>query len=348
MIPRAILLILIVASAAAPLHAGEGRKPIWEPTTITAPGRYVVVRNITSDAPILQIDGVDGVEIDLNGMRLDGGASPAPVIQATLSDDFVVRDGTIAGGSAAVRVSQSDGVVVEGVQVASSTVAGSDGIEIEGAANINVQDNQVREREGEGITVTGAPNVSVTAEISNNEIRETGTGIRVTDGGSVSIAENTVAVTNVGGGIEVDGADSILVVVNVVEDTGGPGVSLVRTRGCKLYNNAIDRAGAAGLDFGGDDCLILDNVISNSADDGLTLRGNRNHVVGNTFNSNGTAGSGCGLVFFGVDNLYRANLARGNAGCGCAGGPPATNDVCETGAAGSNTSHGDNYMPGQL
>jgi hypothetical protein len=54
-----------------------------------------------------------------------------------------------------------------------------------------------------------------------------------------------------------------------------------------------------------------------------------------------------GLTLFGSDNVYRGNIARGNNGePGDCSNPSATTDFCDEGA--NNTSHGDNYMPGQM
>ncbi len=55
---------------AAPAFADEGRIPIYERTTISVPGSYVVTRDIVIDADYaIRIDA-SPVQIDLNGFTL--------------------------------------------------------------------------------------------------------------------------------------------------------------------------------------------------------------------------------------------------------------------------------------
>ena len=67
------------------------------------------------------------------------------------------------------------------------------------------------------------------------------------------------------------------------------------------------------------------------------------HLIEGNVRSDNTK-HGLHLQASSFQNVYRSNTARNNNGNGCPGVGNA--DFCDEGAA--NTSHGDNYMPGQL
>ena len=68
----AAVLALFVALFAGSLSADEGRIPLYEQTTITMPGSYIVTRNISAAAgPVLTIVA-EGVTVDLNGFEING------------------------------------------------------------------------------------------------------------------------------------------------------------------------------------------------------------------------------------------------------------------------------------
>ena len=101
-----LTLVILICAVALPALAAEGRIPIWQyPTIITAPGKYIVTRNISAAGgpmPVIQIQ-VPDVDIDINGFTLDASGSPVPVIYI-IDDivDVVIRNGNLVGGSASV------------------------------------------------------------------------------------------------------------------------------------------------------------------------------------------------------------------------------------------------------
>ena len=133
--------------------------------------------------------------------------------------------------------------------------------------------------------------------------------------------------------------------------------------GCEVSGNLwengtllVARSGNAILDnvlhatWGYDGILVFDgasdnrvfrNTVSARMGNGISVRGSHNQVVDNVLNGNG----GFGLLFGASSsgNVFRGNSARGNDGSDC---PTANTDFCDYGT--SNTSHGDNYMPGRL
>ena len=98
------LLFILCASSWLPASlAADGAIPIWEPTTINQPGRYVVTRNITHNVnPVISIDA-DNVFLDLNGFKIEGDAQIFAADVILVSGDGVTpaRDGTAQGTAGA-------------------------------------------------------------------------------------------------------------------------------------------------------------------------------------------------------------------------------------------------------
>ena len=88
---RTALLLAIVLLPLGSLLAADGATPIWEPTTITESGKYILTRNI--DGPINI--AADGVDLDLNGFTVDTGPSGAVAIGASNVSGINVHDGRL-------------------------------------------------------------------------------------------------------------------------------------------------------------------------------------------------------------------------------------------------------------
>ena len=100
--------LAILLATVAPAFAGEGRIPIWEPTAITAAGKYIVTRNINGPPGVPVIDILaSGVDIELNGQTLVG--SGAPVIRAVGHDTITIRNGSVFGDVACIQVVSAPG-----------------------------------------------------------------------------------------------------------------------------------------------------------------------------------------------------------------------------------------------
>jgi hypothetical protein len=85
----ASVLPVVCLLATLPLIAGDGAIPIWEATTITEKGSYVLTRDI--EEGLLSITAND-VDLDLNGFRLNGNE---PALLATSVRGLTVHDGSV-------------------------------------------------------------------------------------------------------------------------------------------------------------------------------------------------------------------------------------------------------------
>jgi len=146
----ASVLPVVCLFAALPLIAADGAIPIWEPTTITEPGKYVVTRDISGGIGI----EADDVELDLNGFTIadastqivaydvqglvlyNGYTQGEEHVFLTNVTDFVVRGLVFNGGEDGLRISGSSRGLVE------NNFANVEGILVEGS-HITVRNNHV-------------------------------------------------------------------------------------------------------------------------------------------------------------------------------------------------------------
>src|SRR6059036_1071883 len=89
--------------------ADEGRIPIFQPTTITQPGHYIVTRNISAPGTVVRI-ATDDVVLDLNGhslTSLSGCAGDVPYVifidGLAGARDVVIRNGHLVNGCNGIR-----------------------------------------------------------------------------------------------------------------------------------------------------------------------------------------------------------------------------------------------------
>jgi len=334
-------LIALSAIAALPAWAAEGRTPIWEPTVISNPGKYIVTQNISSaGGPVIDIL-VSDVDIDLNGMRLETGALD-PIIQGQ-GENITIRNGALFGGTAGIRLNGVQNVTVEDVKSVSSNGAG---IELIDATGYAIRRNQIIKCSTIGIFVASIPGTEASGILQDNHVIECQEGINLDDASSTILKYNRVENAFGSFGIRIANSFGIILDRNTVQDAAAQGIWVEGSFACKLYNNTVLRTRGPGIDVVGTfDSLFLDNVVSQTENDGMVIAGERNHIEGNVLNSNGAGGvQGYGLLLLGPGNVFRRNTARNNFGPAAAcPGFPATPDVCDVPAA--SDSFGDNYMP---
>jgi len=338
-----IALAVLSAIAAIPAWAAEGRTPIWEPTNILKPGKYIVTRDIAIPAGIVINIASDNVDIDLNGFRLETlGADP--VISGS-GENITIRDGVVFGGAAGISLAGTQNVTIEDVKSIGSTGAG---IEMFDTTGFALRRNQTVDCGTIGIAVAPVPGTETSGILEDNQIIRCQEGINIDDASSTILRLNRVEETNGSFGIRVGNSFGVLLDRNTVQDARGQGIWIEGSFACKLHNNLVLRSGGVGIELAGTmDSLLLDNVVSQSTLDGVVIGGERNHIERNVMNFNGAgggAGGGWGLLIFDPANVYRGNTARGNGGNpAVCPGAPATTDVCDS--SGASTSFGDNFMP---
>ncbi len=337
------LLLAAVALGAAALvvapigtaEAAEARVPLYTTTTITAPGTYVLTRNVTGAGPLISIQASD-VDIDLNGFNLTPTSGAA--VNAQNQSRISVHDGFIANGTNAVRFDGVDTGRVERVNVVGSTAAALSFTKCNG---IVVRDVIVRNTTAEGVlfdaSASATPGV---VEVSDSLFSGIGTiAISLKNAASSLVAKNGINSTGARGML-FDTCSALTVRDNIVRSTGFAGFALIGSSGCQVTGNIVRLPTNEGIivDQNSNENMIARNQVTGGLITGILVGGDRNVLDRNQSNSNGN----WGIQFngFSNDNVYRTNMARGNTGGGCAGGPA---DFCDQG--GGNTTFGDNFLP---
>jgi parallel beta-helix repeat protein len=216
--------VTVCLMIAAPLIAGDGAVPIWEPTTITEPGKYILTRNITSSSgPVLFIDSANDVHLDLGGFTVLYTGTSSYAIRATNTGSVTIRNGT-------VKVQGTDHPV--GVELVECTGYDLNHLNIEVSSPGSV--------------------TAIQAQASNGVIRQ-----NVINGGPVSVSDGAAqvvgnTVTNASNGIHVSTSSTIGVVVadNLVVDCGA-GIVAAYTTGGTIARNTVRGCSGVGIHMTG-------------------------------------------------------------------------------------------------
>jgi parallel beta-helix repeat protein len=342
-----IAILIVVCLAATSVFAGEGRTPIWKPTSISAPGKYIVTRNISAGSVVIEIVS-DGVDIDLNGMVLEGGAADPIIDGSSGVSNITIRNGKLRSGSDAVVLSGGRGYVVEDLDISGG---GFSGIRVEGT-DVAIRRNQISDRGAVGILVDAGPFSAAVGDVDSNIVENCSEGIIVERGGALTIRDNQVRRSFGSFGIRTGFSGGVLVIENTVQESASFGIVIEATNDCKVYNNLASRNGLAGagggiaMVGGSSNCLVLDNVASENVAAGMLVDGVGNHIERNVLNFNGAGG----LVFTPASdaNIYSDNTGRFNGPppgpCAMPSPCPAP-DLCDDGGFGiPNTSKFDNVF----
>lgn len=319
----------------------EGKTAIYAPTTIAAPGSYILTRNITGAAPLITITSSD-VTLDLNGFTLESTSTTVGyVITATSVDRVSIFGGRTKAGARGVSLEFVNGAVIRDLVVNASS---SIGINLYQVKDFVVSDCSVENPGGPGI-LADLSDFSGQGVIERNHVYSSGLdGIFVTslDGGAI---RGNLIIDSSQRGIYVQSSESVAIQGNTVVGAITEGISIPSGTGLRVVENIVRGSGSDGLRIGASDVTILRNLSTANTSDGLLASGDQLLIAGNQ----SAANSKKGLHFDASADrcVYRANFARGNLGggpgCGAAGG---TNDFCNEGTV--NSSPNDNFMPSRM
>jgi hypothetical protein len=267
---RRIAVAAVSLLTAVPLFAANGVIPIWEPTTITEPGRYVAIRNLVEASPgvgavlVIQADDVD---IDLNGFSVSaqsfGGRTAAlggeDLIIASGVSGLRIHDGAILSSEDTIWLDNVTHFAIRRLVVrqiigvgnpASISVSGSDGVvEDNEAESFSIQGDRIHVRDNRGghLTLSGSA-----CEISDNLM---GDGITVygdTSTGNL-VLNNVVS----GSGVRIDGRRNHIE-GNTITDSVVFGLHFTDLSLDNVYRGNTARGnngtGCTGTSSGGDLC----------------------------------------------------------------------------------------------
>lgn len=296
--PLARLLFACAAvTAFASASAGDGRIPLYEPTTITESGHYIVTNDFeAASGPALRIEALD-VTIDLNGYVVRGDVVTAPTpgehhlwlrngrIVGMLAKSFTADARSMGSGP----LSAVDPLVVRLTEI--TGLAG--GISFDPCVGFDMRDSRI-----DGAVSLRGNVGALHAQIVGNTVL-----------GSVSIGDLTDSVirgNSVRSDLAIDagdlGSDD-----NVVEDNVVRGhVKLIVSGAPGSIRNVVRNNQAGAIDVDTDENHIVGNSVRKGS---ITVNGSKNLIEGNA-----VQGPTIGLILNGNNNVWRNNILHNNAG----------------------------------
>lgn len=339
------------------------------PVTIAAPGSFVLTGGLTAPPnglPLLSIaiapPAAPGqhVAIDLHGFVLNNAANPGAAVIAFTGPaprEVVIRNGTLIGGNEGFQAAGGGRkVVLEDVQIGNSAL---NGVHLSSVENIVIRRCVITASGGNGILIDSPGGVGLHGTIEENLIKGTILGGIVVaanpvGGGTILLKKNQLDEIGTagpipGGAISLLDAEPCLVSENTVRGSGGMGIYGFSLEGCQFIDNVLSDTAGDGihLDANSEDNFLIHNAVRGSATDAVHVAGHRNNIEANVMHSTAPGGAGFGLHFAAgsTGNHFGRNSAVGNLGAPCVF--PVSADFCDdNGPGGSNYSFGDNMMPG--
>ena len=209
-------------SAGGPARAAEGRIPIFEATTISKPGKYIVTRNITTSsgsAAIYVFGSAGSVDVDLNGFTVTSTAAGAWVIRGAFLENLTVRNGTIVGTptTGGILTQNCELSAVEDVTIENTDV----GIQLLDTRQYLVRGNTISTTVSHGVLVnqSGDPANRSGCVIKRNVAVDSGSmGMNISLGGS--LVEGNVVNGSAGWGLYLLGNSNTGYKNNTTGDNG--------------------------------------------------------------------------------------------------------------------------------
>jgi riboflavin synthase alpha subunit len=292
-----VFFAFVAAAAVVSASADEGRIPLFEPTTITESGHYVVTNDFESTSgPAIRIEALD-VTIDLGGHVVSGDVVTAP----TAGEHHLwLKNGRIVGAlsksyTAGARSTGSGPLsAVDPMVVRLTDVTGlAGGINFDPCVGFEMRNARI---DG-GVILRG--NVgALHAQILDSTVL-----------GSVAIGDLTDSVIR-GNAVRSDltletgdlGSEDNTIEGNVVRGH----IKLVVTGAPGSIRNVVRSNQAGGIDVDSDENHIVANSIRKGS---ITVNGSKNLIEGNA-----VQGPVVGLVLNGDGNVYKNNILHNNAG----------------------------------
>ena len=242
----------------------ESRTPIESlPFSINEPGSYYLTSNLHRDGGPAILINVDDVTVDLMGFTLSGTASNGIQVNPPIGESIkhlVVRNGTITGFSAGLRLVRSVGGVFEDLAIRDS---GMNGVSVSGGAGNTFRRCTVAGSQSQGFRFFAAADAASVDHVIEDCV--------IVDNGSdgVRFAPDSLGVVS---GVAIRGST----IVGNTASGGGGGIFIwapsdAETDGIRIFNNAISDNAPRGLEL-----RAAEGTIRYTSIEGNTLQGHDN------------------------------------------------------------------------
>lgn len=339
-------MLVLIFVIALPAIAGEGRTPIHRAgTTINTSGKYIVTRNLVNAAATpgpVITIAAPDVDLDLNGFVLDNTAHPG------LGNNVI----DVWSGLMTVRIHNGE------------LVGGFRGVQVLEVKKVVIEDLRINDTSDSGIYLNEVNSFAIRRNVI---VKANEPGIQVnflTEGTTGTIEDNVIRYCK--GGILVFSGYSVGILNNRIESTTDPvtlpaaGIYLESCKACLVSQNTINNSAEEGIKlFFSSGNKLYNNVIKESAKDGIHIdQGSGDNLILNNVSTNNTQD---GLRVEGSYNHIDRNVLNSNGNIGLnflnpadfntfgrntARGSGSGADFSNWPGALSNDSFGDNLMPG--
>ena len=317
--------LAILLSAAGTALADEGRVNInalpGPPYVLSAPGHYILEKDIVITGGSAIVVDADCVEVNLNGKTITSTSGSGNLIQINDGvSDVTILNGCLTGGRRGIDYTTATGfgtaAQIRDVKIRNATERG---ISILGARDIEISSCRVERIAGDFGIYVDSLSTPFTGRLTSNTVIDVG-----------------------GWGIYAQGLEGGEVTHNVVRQFGSamPGTAGIWLDGQSAFFVGGNEIAANKVSFGGGDDdglvvgdasrnnLIRDNTLYENGRTGLWLpSSDGNTVQNNVIGRNG--GNGIKVqASFGLRNLFQGNHIESNGGFGIEFGAGTANNVC--------------------
>jgi len=344
-----VLLGFLLAAFAVSLgRTDEGRTPIYRPTTITAPGHYVVTRDFSYPSGSGVLIQANNVTLDLDGHTITGpacgfGDTAIKIDTSAATQGIVIRNGRLLGGCLGIwsDITNRVRVKIQDVEVAgtASVAVFISATEVVEVVRCHIHDVTSG---ANGIGVYGNTG-TYTGRVSENVVeRISGHGILLSGMAAGEVRQNVVVDYGLGGGLRNGinlfagsltwGAGWNVVEGNTIRgeqgDTECDGIRLNDTSPFNtVIRNVVTGAGRIGINSSSQGTRIERNMVSMIGANGIESDGSGALIEENMANRNGAEG----IRVTGNETRIERNVTINNGGHGIRVGSSstATNDYVE-------------------
>lgn len=279
--------------------------------------------------------GAHGITIDLDGHTIGGAGLGAGILNNGF-DSVTVKNGTVSGFDTGVQLNAGTALnIIEDLAVQLNLEFGIALNNADDLAGGNTVRNNTVSGNGIGIALSGG---TQGATVRNNEIAASmGSGMIVEGSTNNHIEANTIAASS-DQGLLLTGASNNTIIGNTIFNVSDAAFLIeLGSHGNHIEANSVSESEAGIIVDSSNANVLINNVVSGSSDNGITLESAHNSTLrGNDlrFNTGGiqldastgnlieannaseTDGAGIELGGDSLENIIRLNVANGNAAAG--------------------------------
>jgi len=245
--------------------------------TISSPGRYAVVEDLTAPAGAITIDiTASNVYLDLNGFTIDGTGGGTSIINASAGTTNIhISNGMILNAPTnALNIASTTQVYLKNIHTKQS---GTTGFQIQNTAICFLSQCSSTDSTTAGITTNNASRIIIQDYTSEQD----GIGINIINSNQITIAHSTIYTPGTAGIASSANATKINISHTSILNSMGTGIQLDDTTYVTMEHIVIDSPASDGVSLQGSSTYVTCNYfdILSSGASGITINNNILSVI---------------------------------------------------------------------